>query len=127
MKRTLGAVGAVALSSASLRLRDLRPAPADARTVYVTVTDKAGTPVEDLTAADFEIKEGGKTVDIAEAGIAKNPLQIALIVDDNGTGLFRSPLTRFVQRMDGHAVMALQLGHRPDDEAGRLHAERRGD
>ncbi len=107
MKRTLGAVGAVALSFGVVAAQGPASAPADARTIYVTVTDKAGTPVEDLTAADFEIKEGGKTVDIAEAGIAKNPLQIALIVDDNGTGLFRSPLTRFVQRMDGHAVMSL--------------------
>ena len=107
MKRTLGAVGAVALSFGVVAAQGPASAPADARTIYVTVTDKAGTPVEDLTAADFEIKEGGKTVDIAEAGIAKNPLQIALIVDDNGTGLFRSPLARFVQRMDGHAVMSL--------------------
>ena len=107
MKRTLGAVGAVALSFGVVAAQGPASAPADARTIYVTVTDKAGTPVEDLTAADFEIKEGGKAVDIAEAGIAKNPLQIALIVDDNGTGLFRSPLTRFVQRMDGHAVMSL--------------------
>jgi len=107
MKRTFGAVGAVALSFGVVAAQGPASAPADARTIYVTVTDKAGTPVEDLTAADFEIKEGGKTVDIAEAGIAKNPLQIALIVDDNGTGLFRSPLARFVQRMDGHAVMSL--------------------
>lgn len=107
MKRTLGAVGAVALSFGVVAAQGPASAPADARTIYVTVTDKAGTPVEDLTAADFEIKEGGKAVDIAEAGIAKNPLQIAMIVDDNGTGLFRSPLARFVQRMDGHAVMSL--------------------
>jgi len=107
MKRTLGAIGAVALSFGVVAAQGPASAPADARTIYVTVTDKAGTPVEDLTAADFEIKEGGKAVDIAEAGIAKNPLQIALIVDDNGTGLFRSPLARFVQRMDGHAVMSL--------------------
>ena len=107
MKRTLGAVGALALSFGVVAAQGPAPAPADARTIYVTVTDKAGTPVDDLTAVDFEIKEGGKAVDIAEAGIAKNPLQIALIVDDNGTGLFRSPLARFVQRMDGHAVMSL--------------------
>jgi hypothetical protein len=79
-----------------------------ARTVYVSVTDKNGTPVEDLTLADFEIKEGGKLVEIVEANIAKTPLQIALIVDDNGTGLFRSALARFVQRMEGHAAMGLR-------------------
>jgi hypothetical protein len=75
--------------------------------VYVTVTDKDGVPVEDLAAADFEIKEGGKVVQVTEAAIARGSLQIALIVDDNGTGLFRSALARFVQRMEGHAAMSL--------------------
>jgi hypothetical protein len=78
-----------------------------ARTIYVSVTDKDGQPIEDLAAADFEIKEGGKLVSVTEAAIATNPLQISLIVDDNGTGLFRAALVRFVQRMEGHAVMAL--------------------
>jgi hypothetical protein len=79
-----------------------------ARSIYVTVTDKTGLPIGDLAAADFEIKEGGKVVSVSEAAIATNPLQIALIVDDNGTGLFRAALARFVQRMEGHAVMALR-------------------
>jgi VWFA-related protein len=77
------------------------------RTVYVTVTDKDGQPVEDLTAADFDIREGGKTVSVTQAAVTTDPMQVALIVDDNGTGIFRSALTRFVQRLDGHAVMAL--------------------
>ena len=100
-----------------MRPADLRLGSADARTIYVTVTDKAGTPVEDLTAADFEIKEGGKAVDIAEAGIAKNPLQIALIVDDNGTGLFRV-VARPVRAAHGRPRRDVaELGHRADDEA----------
>jgi hypothetical protein len=82
-------------------------APLSARTVYVSVLDKSGIPIDGLTAADFEIKEGGKVVDIDQAVVAKESLQIAIIVDDNGTGLFRSALMRFVQRMDGHAMMAL--------------------
>ena len=83
-------------------------APAlSSRTVYVTVLDKHGMPINGLTAEDFEVKEGGKSVAIDQAAIAKEPLQIAIIVDDNGTGLFRSPLMRFVQRMDGYAVMAV--------------------
>ena len=48
-----------------------------------------------------------------------------MIVDDNGTGLFRAPLARFVQRMEGRAVMALRFRGRPDHEAGRVHAGRR--
>lgn len=83
------------------------PASQDLRTVYITVTDKDGVPVDDLTAEDFEVKEGGQPVDVTEVGMATEPLEIALIVDDNGTGLFRSALARFVQRLDGRAVMSL--------------------
>ena len=64
--------------------------------------------VDNLVPSDLEIKEGGKLVTIESAGRATEPLQIDLIVDDNGTGLFRAPLARFVQRMEGRAVMALR-------------------
>ena len=108
MNRSFSALGAaVVLSCGIVAAQGTAPSTPLSRTIYATVTDRNGVPVEDLTAADFEIKEGGKAVAVNEAGIAKNPLQIALIVDDNGTGLFRSPLARFVQRMDGHAVMSL--------------------
>jgi hypothetical protein len=96
------------------------------RTIYLTVTDKNGIPVDDLAADDLEIKEGGKAVEVTRLAVASDPLQIALIVDDNGTGLFRSALLRFVQRMQGHAVMSLSsvtgqtmkvVDYTPDAEA----------
>ena len=107
MNRSLHVLGAAAILSSGI-VTAQGPAPStESRTIFVTVTDRNGLPMEDLTAADFEIKEGGKAVIVNEAGIAKDRLQIALIVDDNGTGLFRSPLARFVQRMDGRAIMSL--------------------
>ena len=78
------------------------------RTVYVSVADRTGGSVDNLVPSDLEIKEGGKLVTIESTGRATEPLQIGLIVDDNGTGLFRAPLARFVQRMEGRAVMALR-------------------
>jgi hypothetical protein len=78
------------------------------RTVYITVTDRSGVPVDNLLASDLEIKEGGKLATIESAGRTSEPLQIDMIVDDNGTGLFRASLARFVQRMEGRAVMALR-------------------
>ena len=108
MIRSLSALGlAAALSPGIAAQGTPSPAPADERNVYVTVTDRNGLPIEDLTAAEFEVKEGGKAVNVVQAGIARDPMHIALIVDDNGTGLFRSPLARFVQRMDGQALMSL--------------------
>ena len=106
MDRRLPVLGLAAMFSCGVVAAQAPPSPTS-RTIYITVTDKSGLPVDNLTAADFEIKEGGKAVAVTEAGIAKDPMQIALIVDDNGTGIFRSALARFVQRMEGQAVMAL--------------------
>jgi hypothetical protein len=106
--RTLPALSVAAMLSCGVLVAQAPAPPAQARVVYVTVTDKNGLPVNDLTTVEFDVKEGGKEVAVDQAAIAKDPLQIALIVDDNGTGLFRSPLARFVQRMEGHASMALR-------------------
>ena len=109
MNRRLPALGlAVMVSCGVVAARQKQEPPSASRTVYISATDKNGAPVEDLAGPDFEIKEGGKAVDIVDAGLARTPLQIALIVDDNGTGLFRSALARFVQRMQGHATMSLR-------------------
>ena len=108
MTRRLPVLGVVALfSCAIVAAQGTAPSAPESRTVYITVTDKDGAPIEDLTPAEFEIKEGGKTVLVTGAEIARAPLEIALIVDDNGSGIFRSPLARFVQRLDGRAVMSL--------------------
>lgn len=96
----------VALSCFALKVPTLL-AQADtgiARRVFVTVTDKNGAPVIDLTGPDFTVKEGGKSVHDVHAVMASEQMHIALIVDDNGTGLFRAPLARFVQRMNGHQM-----------------------
>ena len=37
-----------------------RPQASHTRTIYVSVTEKNGTPVTDLTAPDFDLKVGGK-------------------------------------------------------------------
>jgi hypothetical protein len=83
-------------------------APSLTRTVYISVTDRNGVPVDTLDPSDLEIKEGGKRVTVESAGRTSDPMQIDVIVDDNGTGLFRASLARFVQRMEGRAVMALR-------------------
>jgi hypothetical protein len=78
-----------------------------ARSVYFNAFDDNGAAVEDLAATDFAVKEGGKVRDVVGVRPAKALMQIALIVDDNGTGLFRAPLYRFVQRLQGKAEFAI--------------------
>ena len=77
------------------------------RTVYVVATDAKRVPVTDLTAADFVVKEDGKTREVTKAELATAPMQVHIIVDDNGTGLFRSGIATFVQRLLGRNQFAI--------------------
>jgi VWFA-related protein len=81
--------------------------PARVNTVHVTVTESAGAPILDLTADDFTIKEDGKNRDILKVAMATAPVQVMIIVDDNGTGFFRSGLVQFVQQLQGRAEIGL--------------------
>src|SRR4051812_20209147 len=95
-----------ALSAAPARAVEQELAP-NTRAVYVNVTDKNDAWVPNLTAADFVVKEGGKERDILTAELASAPMRIALIVDDNGTGIFRYGVARFIERLQGRALFAL--------------------
>lgn len=80
---------------------------ARSNTVYVSVLEESGVPVTDLTAADFAVKEDGKARDILRVDAASEPLHLMILVDDNGTGLFRSGLIQFVQQFQGRAQIAV--------------------
>jgi len=86
--------GAVILPSSIARARAVEPT---GRTVYVSVVDNKGVPVGDLTAADFTVKENGKEYPLEKVEVAKSPMQVAIVVDDNGTGAFRSGVASLVQ------------------------------
>jgi VWFA-related protein len=81
--------------------------PARSNTVYVSVLEQSGAPVTDLTAADFAVKEDGKPREILRVDAASEPLHLMILVDDNGTGLFRSGLIQFVQQFQGRAQIAV--------------------
>lgn len=83
------------------------PADPQTRRVFVTAVDGNGAPVTDLTAADFTVKEGGKAREIAKAGPANGPMQIAILVDDNGTGIFRYAVGKFIEALLGRAEFAI--------------------
>ena len=78
-----------------------------ARRVYVAAVDRNGVPVADLTPAEIEIKEGGKTREVVALRRANVPLQIAILVDDNGTGLFRVAIARFIESLLGRAEFSI--------------------
>src|SRR5437899_1252076 len=50
------------------------------RRVYVAALDGKGSPVTDLSPADFLVKEGGKARDVIKADPAIGRMQIAILV-----------------------------------------------
>lgn len=97
------------LAAGDVNRGDDRTAPlqAQVRTVYVSALDANGAPVTDLTATDFIVKEGGKPRDVTRAAPATAPMHIAILIDDNGTGLFRYSVGKFIERLQGRAVFAV--------------------
>jgi VWFA-related protein len=73
----------VPLAAATLLVAEGRPAAgrfADV-TALVTLVAEGGTPIRDLTAKDFVVKEGGKKLDVIDAQLAADPLSVALMLD----------------------------------------------
>ncbi len=100
MKRNLlwsAALAALVLLAAGSRV-DTLAAPTS-RTIYFSVVDNKGVPVPGLTAADVTVKENNKEYAVEKLEPATGPLQIAVIVDDNGTGAFRGTTAGFIQNM----------------------------
>ena len=87
-----------------------RPIAAEAqrrtRTVFASVVAKDGTPVTDLTADDFEVKEGGRVQEISSVKLATMPLRLHTIVSDGGTGAFQLGVLRLVQALQVPAEFA---------------------
>ena len=82
-------------------------ADAPTRTVFATVADRNGAPVPDLSPASFTVKVGGKERQVVQVQPAAAPLRIAVIVDDNGTGLFRYGLGKFMEKLQGRAEFSI--------------------
>ena len=79
------------------------------RTIYVTVLDRKGMPVAGMTNADFTIKEDGRVRPIDLAEPARQPMQIALLLDDGGPSLaaIRQGAGQFVERLQRRAEFSL--------------------
>jgi VWFA-related protein len=76
--------------------------------VYVSAVGRSGSPVADLTATDVVLKEGGDTREIIKVERATAPMQVAIIIDDSGTGIFRYAVGKFVDQLLGHAHFAIR-------------------
>lgn len=96
-----------ALAALDAQSQPVAPVTGRTHTVFVTALEENGAPVVDLAAADFAVKEDGKDREVLRAELARVPMQVAIIVDDNGTGIFRAGLVSFVRLLYGRAEIAL--------------------
>jgi VWFA-related protein len=88
--------------------------------VYVGVVDGKGEPAKGLTETDFRVREDGVVREVQKAGIATDPLTIALLVDDSQAStpalqMIREALDGFIGALDGKAEIAIvTFGDRPE-------------
>jgi hypothetical protein len=110
MTRTIVALLAASTLALTSRAGTTDTVPAEVtRKVYISATDSKGAPVTDLTAADVTVKEGGKERAVVSLQPATAPMQIAILVDDGGTGAFQSGVFQFVQKTHGRGQFSISM------------------
>jgi len=117
--RALAVAVAVSSTVVSAEPQGGQASAARTRDIYVSAVDRQGAPVTGLTTADFTVKEDGAVREVLDVKPASEPLQIALLIDDSAaasdaTSYLREGLAAFLERMRGHAEIALiTTGERP--------------
>jgi VWFA-related protein len=77
------------------------------RTVLVSVTDRDGAPIKDLTPADFDVKEGGQARAVTDVKAASTPLRLAFLVADGGVGGMQPAIAAILQKMTENTEVAI--------------------
>ena len=79
------------------------------RRLYVSALDSSEVAVANLGPDDLTVKEGGKLRPILRVEPAVAKMSIAILVDDNGTGIFRFGVGRFIQSLLGRAEFSISV------------------
>jgi hypothetical protein len=94
-------------------------AQSDERMIYASVVARNGAPVLGLGVKDFIVREDHAAREILRVAPDRDPMQIALLVDDSGLmrgyeGHLRRGVSAFIQNMRPDVSIALiGLGERP--------------
>ena len=99
---------ALLLSTSHAVLSEAQTAASDA-TVYANVIDNQRKQVTGLGVADLFVKEDGVERPVISAEPATEEMQIAVLVDDNGTGIFRFGLNALGELLQGRATISLSV------------------
>jgi methylmalonyl-CoA mutase cobalamin-binding subunit len=81
MRTLLCAAAVTALVAFAPLLAQSRNTKLVTHQVFIAVTDPSGAPVLDLGPGDFEVNEGGVKRTVVRAGLSKEPMRVALLVD----------------------------------------------
>ena len=104
------AIGAAQARPALVNHQAGAGAPASsARVIYVNAVDARQANVADLGVGDFVVKEDGKAREVLSVEPAALGLRMIILVDDNGTGIFRYGLAALAQRLQGRAEIAIRV------------------
>ena len=112
----------VAVASLALLALTVAHAQTLQRGIYASVLTKDGTPVLDLTAADFVVREDNLTREVLRVEPARAAMQIALLVDNSaasGRNIrdIRDAATEFIKGVTGNGmeneVALITVGERP--------------
>src|SRR5262245_10977582 len=109
MRVTMLLAAAVAVFPFAAQATRGLPATAETRSVYFSATDAKGAPVTDLTAADISVKEGGKDRQVVSVKPATGPMQIAVLVEDAGSGGFQPAVIQLFQNLLDRAQFSLRV------------------
>jgi VWFA-related protein len=120
--RSLGALVLVVVALAAARPGTLL-AQAIQRSLYVSVLDDAGAPVQNLGPSDFIVREDNVAREILRVAPAETPMQVAVLVD-NSTAMrdhirdIREAVSAFVSAMVAagapkHEVAIIGIADRP--------------
>ena len=118
------AAGAVLLAPAAHAQKNA----AKTRKVFVSVTDAAGLPVDDLQPGECDVREGGVGRTVVRAGLATSPMRVALLVDTSETAApslnhIRSGIAAFFDALPAkHEALLASTGRqlRVDTRSRRL-------
>ena len=89
------------------------------RSMFVSVLDASGTPVDALAAADFRVEEDGAEREVLRVRRAVTPLQVAVLVDTSGAAAraildIRNGVEAFVSQLhEGNEIALVSFGGPP--------------
>jgi hypothetical protein len=96
-RKLLRAVAVTAMGVAALV--SIRAQSVRTRTVSVSVVDKSGAAVPDLTKEDFSLKEKGTPRDILAVRTLPTRFRLAIIDSDGGSGMYQAAIGTFVRNL----------------------------